>query len=702
MTITQYAQQHWSALAAKTKAVAQHILLADATHRFGRLSGLSNGVIVVGAALTGFAASHSAPLYEQYPIEHTLRPADRRPLMLMDADGRPFAERGDCIAQPVTLAELPEHTVNALLAMEDRRFYGHGGLDPRGIARAVMRNYEAGRTVEGGSTITQQLVKMSYLSSARTLDRKLDEAMLATWLEMRLTKDQILERYLSSAYFGEGCFGLRAAAKHYFNREIGSLSVSESAFLVALLRSPTQLTRNFGEAYARADLVLSAMVRDGTLDEAALPGISPAALNPARAEQFGSDYADWLADQLQSQIPDPRSRRPLPVYTAFEPSLQRATEEAVRTVLDKRGKRHKAGEAAVVVMRTDGRVVAMVGGRSRTAGQFNRAVQAKRQPGSAFKTFVYLAALRAGVDIHMRVADEPISIDGWEPKNYDNDFQGVVSLPQAFASSINTVAVKLTEMAGRENVVKAAHDLGITSPLAPHASIALGTAEVTLLELTTAYASIAAGAYPVRAWGAASFDAPPANGGEPPRDAGVWHLMQAEEMRDLLAGVVEYGSGTGASLPIPAYGKTGTNQDYRDAWFIGFAGNLVAGVWVGNDDFSPMKRVTGGSLPAEIWKKIMVAAMKTDRRFERKLREVPAFEARAQEPEEFPQTVAETDDVLMPAAARSRESSVYGQTFTRSYVEERPRYDQDYREPQRESLDRSFNKRLRDMGWPGE
>jgi penicillin-binding protein 1A len=701
MTIFRYAQRHGSALAAKAKAATQHILFADAAHRFGRLSGLSNGAIVLGATLMGFAASHSAPLYEQYPIENTVRPAERRPLILAGADGRPFAERGDCIAEPVTLAELPRHMIDAVLAMEDRRFYGHGGLDPRGIARAVLRNYEAGRTVEGGSTITQQLVKMSYLSSARTLDRKIDEAMLASWLEMRLTKDQILERYLSSAYFGEGCFGLRAAAKHYFNAEVGGLSVSESAFLVALLRSPSQLTRNFGEAYARADLVLRAMVRDGTLDPAELTNIELAPLNPARAEQFGSEYADWLAEQLQRQVPDPHSRRPLLVYTAFEPVLQRAAEAAVKAVLDKRGKRHKASEAAVVMMRTDGRVVAMVGGRSRVAGQFNRAVQAKRQPGSAFKTFVYLAALRAGVEPHMLIADEPVSIDGWEPKNYDGDFQGVVPLTRAFASSINTVAVKLTEAAGRENVVKAAHDLGITAPLAPHASIALGTAEVTLLELTSAYASIAAGAYPVHPWGAVSFDAPPVNGGEPPRDAGVWHLMQAEEMRDLLAGVVEYGSGTGASLPIPAYGKTGTNQDYRDAWFIGFAGNLVAGVWVGNDDFSPMKRVTGGSLPAEIWKKIMQAAMKSDPRFQRKLPTVAAFEARARDPEEFPQTVAETDGVLMRAATSSRESSIYGQTFTRSYVEERPRY-QEYREPQRESLDRSFRKRLRDMGWPGE
>jgi penicillin-binding protein 1A len=709
MSILRYAQQHLSVLGAKASAMADRIASTRTARRLRPLSGLANAAIILGIALIGFAATFTEPLYQQYPLESTLRGAEKRPLILIGADGKPFAERGDCVAEPVTIAELPPHLIHALLAMEDRRFYGHVGLDPKGIARAMLRNHRAGRTIEGGSTITQQLVKMSFLSSARTMDRKIDEAMLAAWLELRMSKDEILTRYLSSAYFGEGCFGVRAAAKHFFNKPVGEMSVSEAALLVALLRSPTQLTRNFDDAKARAELVMKSMVRDGTLDAASLASVPPPQLNPARGEEFGSEYADWLADSLQGQIADAHSRQPLAVQTAFEPALQQVAEDAVKTILDKRGKRMRASQAAVVIMRTDGRVVAMVGGRARAAGQFNRAVQARRQPGSAFKTFVYLAALRAGVRTEMYVSDEPVSIDGWEPKNYDNSFHGTVSLETAFASSINTVAVKLTEAAGRESVIAAARDLGITSPLVPNASIALGTSEVNLLELTSSYASIAAGAYPVRPWGAVGFDGVVANGGEPPRESGAWRLTQAGDLRELMSGVVEHGSGIAASLPIPAYGKTGTNQDYRDAWFIGFTGNLVAGVWVGNDDFSPMRTVTGGTLPAEIWRKIMIAAMKTDPRFERKLPKIAVFEARAREPEELPQTLASFDDGYVRGASSTTstaEASMFGQTLTRGRVYEMPAGEDNggwnNGGSRRESSTREFSKRLRDMGWPGE
>jgi penicillin-binding protein 1A len=689
----EYAHQLMQRLVAFAEAVVtiRHLRVA---------SSLGNAVLVIGAALLGGAASLDTPLRQQYRIEDTLRPAASRPLILIGADGAVFARRGDCMAEPVTLQELPPHLVAAAIAMEDRRFYTHLGVDPLGIVRAAKRNFDAGSTREGGSTITQQLVKMSYLTSAKTLQRKIEEAVLAAWLEIRLSKEEIIERYLSSAYFGEGCFGVRAATRHFFDKDVGQLTVGESALLVSLLRSPTQLTRNFDDARQRVRLVLQAMVRDGTLDEAQLTSIPPAMLNPARGEEFGSDYADWLADQLQDGIADRHSRQPIPVYTTFEPGLQRIAQDVIASVLDKKGKRLKATQAALVAMRTDGRVLAMAGGRDRASSQFNRAVQARRQPGSAFKTFIYLAALRAGAEPDMMISDEPVQIGDWEPQNYDGGYRGTVTLTQAFASSINTVAAKLSEAVGRETVIATARKMGIASPLVPNPSLALGTSEVSLMELTAAYAGIAAGAYPVVPWGAAGLEQRPANAGEPPAQAGIWRLEEAQTMRELLSAVVEYGSGAAAGLAIPAYGKTGTSQDYRDAWFIGFAGNVVVGVWVGNDDFSPMRGVTGGILPAEIWKRFMVAAMKADKGFDRKFKTVAAFDARARTPADTPAALASLDDVFAPAYSATREASTYGQTLTRGQLQrETQSFTWSYEAP-RSGGSRDSGFKIR--GWPGE
>jgi penicillin-binding protein 1A len=672
---------------------------------FRLLSGSSNMALVFGVSLLGVAASMSDRPADLYPLENTLRPAAARPLLMLAADGVPFATRGDCVAELVTIGELPQHLIDAVLAMEDRRFYSHPGIDPIGVARATRRNYEAGAIREGGSTITQQLVKMSYLSSVKTLDRKIEEALVALWLEARLTKDQILERYLSSAYFGEGCFGVRAAAKHFFGKPASDLSLAESALLVALLRSPTQLTNNFGDARKRAELVLQAMVRDGRLDPARLTDLQPAVLDAKRADEFGGYYADWLSDQLSQRIDDPHSRQPLRVYTTLESGLQRIAQEAVRSVLDKRGEKLRASQSALVAMRTDGRIVAMVGGRERAESQFNRAVQARRQPGSAFKTFVYLAALRAGVETDMQVVDKPISINGWEPENYGGEHRGPVSLSKAFASSINSVAVQLSEAVGPEAVVQVARDLGIASPLAPHASLSLGTSEVSLLEMTAAYAAIAAGAYPVEPWGVAGLDAPSANGGEPPRSSGRWELEEAEDMRDFLSAVVDRGTGRNARLPIDTYGKTGTSQDYRDGWFIGFAGNLVVGVWVGNDDDTPMKGVTGGSLPAQIWKSFMLCALEADPAFDEDLPRVAAFEARSREPLDHASWETVQENLAALADQEPREAASYGHLTVRgTYGDDRladaPRERRIDRG--RRSVSRDFQQRLNHLGWPGQ
>lgn len=675
--------------------------------QFGFFSLLSNGVLILSLSGLGAIASLEQPPYKRYAIENTVRSAAKRPLVLIGADGEPFAVRGDCVAESVTLEELPRHLIQAVISMEDRRFYSHFGVDPVGILRAAIRNYQAGRTVEGGSTITQQLAKMSFLSRDKTMARKAEEALVAILLEFRLTKNEILERYLSSAYFGDGCYGVRAAAKHFFGKAIADLTLNESALLVALLRSPTELSRNLDAARQRASLVIQAMARDGALTSEQLQNLAPVEVRAVRRHEPGGYYADWLANILQNEIDEPHARQPLRVHTTFDATLQHLALEAVRSTLEKLGERHNAGQAALVAMRPDGRVLAMVGGRDREISRFNRAVQARRQPGSAFKTFVYLAAFRAGIDPHMLLSDEPISIGGWEPKNYSKGYRGTVTLTKAFASSINSVAIKLSEAVGRDAVIETAQDLGISSPLVPNPSLALGTSEVNLLELTSAYAAIAAGAYPVKPWGVAGLSGEPSDGGRPPQDAGLWALEGADEIRALLSSVVRHGTGRDARLPVASFGKTGTSQDYRDAWFIGYAGNLVVGVWVGNDDFTPMKRVTGGSLPARIWRSFMRDALKADPAFERKPPQIAYFRAEPKSRGDASARLAALE-ALNASDPEPVETVSYGHQMTGAEYYQRRRepprierrtYDQPRR---RTTTSRAFQQRLNDMNWPGQ
>jgi len=588
---------------------------------------LTGVVVTVGLIAVPFLLL-TAPV-DDYALT-ALEPASQRTLVLHGNDGKPFARRGGCVAESVSLDEVPQHFIDALLSMEDRRFYYHLGIDPIGLARAAMENRAAGRIVQGGSTITQQLVKYSLLSSDRTMERKQKEAWLALSLELRLSKEEILERYLSSTYFGQGCYGLRAAAKRYFGTTVPKLTIPQSAYLVALLKSPTALNRTPEAARQRGDAVLNAMVSNRKLDADIRESIEPIVPEVESGYDTGGYYADWVASTLE--VPRTGNYSPLPVQTAFDPVLQGLAEKAVEAVLAKEGKARKATQAAMVVMRPDGRVLAMVGGVDHDESQFNRAVQARRQPGSSFKLFVYLAALRAGLTPNSMVVDRPVRIGSYEPENFGHRYRGAMPMRSAFASSINTVAVQLSEAMGRKPVINAARDLGISTPLEPQPSLALGAFEVTLLEMTSAYAAVAAGAYPVKPWAITGFEETDSNAA-PPREAGRWRLNEKSELQTLLRGTVERGSGRRARLPVRAYGKTGTSQDYKDAWFIGFAGNLVAGVWVGNDDSSKMNRVTGGSLPAEIWAAFMRDAIKQDPAFEPTPKRIAAFIAEPHEPD---------------------------------------------------------------------
>ncbi len=469
--------------------------------------------------------------------------------------------------------------------------------------------------MEGGSTITQQLVKILYLESDRTFKRKLQEAIIALWLERKLGKDEILTRYLNNVYLGAGATGMPAAARVYFGKELSELGPRESAMLAGLIRAPSQLNplENPDGARKRTETVLDAMVAGGKLDAASAAEAKRefAELRPTKpAVRSGSWLADWVSEEAR-EIAGPY-RGTIEVRTSLSPRLQAIAEKVVTQALDSEGGEAGASQAALVAMTPDGGVVAMVGGRDYDDSEFNRAVTARRQPGSAFKLFTYYAAIKAGVSLDDRIEDAPIKIGDWEPENFGGEYRGSVSVAEAFARSLNAATVALAMEIGIDKVIEAARELGIDASLKQTPSVALGAYEVSLLDLTGAYASVRAGQAPIEPWGIASFHAD----GQP-RSFSVKAPKQPEtdlrpyqaQLVQLLQLVVERGTGRAAALDGFAAGKTGTSQNFRDAWFVGFTEPLVAGVWVGNDDETPMHEVTGGKLPARIWHDFMVAAL---------------------------------------------------------------------------------------------
>lgn len=537
----------------------------------------------------------------------------RRVIAMTSADGQALFQRKHLQLAPIDAKDAAADVVNAVLSIEDRHFYEHGAVDLPSMVRAFRDNVSAGKTVAGGSTITQQLVKILFLDPERTYQRKIKEAAISIWLEHHLTKDEILTSYLNNVYLGSGATGFPAAARLYFNKSVADLTLPEAAMLAGMINAPAQddPLRDLDAARKRAATVLDAMVENGKLSEAqalvaklhpALP--SRAVMSPPSTGWF----VDWVYNKA-AQV-TPALAGTIRIRTTLDLRLQELAANIIKSTLAKYGNEKHATQAALIAMQPDGAVVAMVGGRDYADSQYNRAVQAERQPGSSFKLFDYYAALRHGFSAYSEIDDGPVNIRGWEPENFGRRHHGRVSLAEAFAQSLNDATVHLTQQVGIPQVIAAARDLGLRAPLQNNPSLALGTSEVSLIDLTSAYAAVRAGKAPVDPYGISGIKLGNDKDYLPVARSGSQHSLgqYQGELTSLLQGVVDHGTGRAAALQGFAAGKTGTSQDYRDAWFIGFDDQLVVGVWVGNDDHSPMKHVVGGSLPATIWKQFMEQA----------------------------------------------------------------------------------------------
>lgn len=563
--------------------------------------------IAVGGIVIYFAA--------QMPSASTWSIPDRPPNVKITAlDGTLVANRGTTGGEAIALEEMSPYLPQAVMAIEDRRFYYHFGVDPLGLARAVVNNL-TGRSIQGGSTLTQQLAKNLFLSPDRTVERKIQEVMLAFWLEHKFTKDQILAMYLNRMYFGSNAYGVEAASQRYFNKSARDVNLAEAATLAGLLKAPTRLSpaRDPKAAEERAQVVLSTMREEGyiTAEEARTAMSQP----PAKARSYWSGAqhyaADMVIDEVKSLIGDIKTD--VNVQTTLDLRLEKQAEAALTAALDKEGKKVNASQAALVSVDATGAIRAVVGGRDYTDSQFNRAAKAKRQPGSAFKPFVYAAALEAGYRPDTIMTDGPVKIGNWTPENYDQKYRGQVTLSTALAHSLNTIAAQLVMQVGPKNVISLAHRLGIESDLQENASIALGTSEVSLVELTSSYAAFMNGGVKATPHlvsritdtsGKVLYEADYSN---PPR---VLSEQVVANLNGMLNRVMTEGTGRAAQLAKwQAAGKSGTTQSFRDAVFVGFTSTMTTGIWFGNDDGTPMKKVTGGGLPARAWKSYMTAAL---------------------------------------------------------------------------------------------
>jgi penicillin-binding protein 1A len=565
--------------------------------------------LVIGAGgVIAWTGAHLPPIQS---LEIPKRPPS---IQIVDVNGGALATRGDNGGAVLPLKELPSYVPQAFVAIEDRRFYEHYGVDLYGIARAALANILHRGVAQGASTITQQLAKNLFLTQERTVHRKLQEMLLALWLERKFSKTQILELYLNRVYFGSGAYGIEQASQRYFGKSAKQISLPDAALLAGLVKSPSRLapTRNFDGAEHRAQAVLAAM--------AALGFITPAsekvalAHPPHIAAQPGNGSVNYVADWVMDAINDVLGHvdEDIVIKTTINSGLQAGAEQALTDELAQKGDKNGVSQGAIVAMTPDGAVRAMVGGRNYSESQFNRAVAAKRQPGSAFKPFVYLTALERGLTPDSVREDAPIKLKGWQPENYGHEYFGPVTLSKALALSLNTVSVRLTMEFSPAAVIRTAYRLGIASRLEPNASIALGTSEVSPLELVSAYAPFANGGLAVVPHVIERITASNGNVLYLRNEQPLGRIIEARYvamMNEMMAQTLTIGTAHKAALPgWPAAGKTGTSQDFRDAWFIGYTGHLVTGVWLGNDDGTPTKKVTGGALPVDIWSRFMRGA----------------------------------------------------------------------------------------------
>ncbi|MCB5176312.1 MULTISPECIES: transglycosylase domain-containing protein [Microvirga] len=579
--------------------------------------GLVGGVVMLALALPAFRETE----------DDWLKTQDLA-VTFLDRYGQEIGRRGLNLDDSYKLEDFPDYMIKAALATEDRRFYEHWGIDPIGTFRALVVNAQGGGVVQGGSSITQQLAKNLFLTNERSLERKIKEAFLAVWLEFHLTKDEILKLYLDRAYMGGGAHGIVAAAEYYFGKSAKDLTLAESAMLAGLFKAPTKYAPhvNLPAARARANEVLRNMVEAGFLTEGQ---IQIARRNPAtpvnRSRETTPDYyLDWAFDQVKRLAADKKlgSERVLIVKTPLDTALQQHAEQTLENMLRQHGRQYKVGQGAMVVMDVDGAVRAIVGGRDYGQSQFNRAVGALRQPGSSFKPFVYAAAMTVNPKLrpNSNVVDQPICLGNWCPQNYGRKFSGSMSLTSAIARSINSIPVRMSleigkgnAKAGRAVIIDTAKRMGLTHPLTDSSSLPIGAAEATVIDMAASYAVFANGgrrADPYAAWEVRS------SSGEiiyrHDRDTEPKQVLEPRVVNDMnfmLSKVVEEGTGRRAALDgIKVAGKTGTTNAYRDAWFVGYTGNLSAAVWYGNDDHSTMNDMTGGSLPAMTWKEVMTVA----------------------------------------------------------------------------------------------
>ncbi len=567
------------------------------------------GAIVL-AGLIGYFAMQLPPI-DQLTVPK--RPPN---IAILSSDGTLIANRGATGGQEIPIAQLPEYLPKAFVATEDKRFYSHFGIDPLGLARAMIINATSGRLEQGGSTLTQQLAKNIYLDAERTISRKGKEAVLALWLERKYSKNHILELYMNRVYFGSGAYGVEAASQKYFGKSAQNVTLSEAATLAGLVRSPSRLApnRNPDGAKARAEVVIGLMQEQGYIT----PKQAKAALNnPARAvepvDAGTAQYAaDWVVDLLDDYVGTVDGD--VTIATTIDPTVQAAAEISLVDEIATKGKRFRVSQGAIISLAPDGAIRAMVGGVNYRESQFNRAVTARRQPGSAFKPFVYLAALEKGYRPDSIVKDEPFRYGKWTPENYARKYLGDVTLTKALSLSLNTPAARLGVEVGPLTVARTAQRLGITSALNDSPSLALGSAEVTPLELTAAYVAFANGGTGVIPYVINSIK--DAKGKvlykRKPQDLGrVIEEPYVAMMNAMLRETLLTGTARKAALPgWQAAGKTGTSQEFRDAWFVGYTGALTTLVWLGNDDSDPTKKVSGGSLPVEIWSRMMQAALK--------------------------------------------------------------------------------------------